>query len=51
VGERRVTTGAAAGIRADIARAYTAVDDPNAYRPADFRSALQSAARSIARLQ
>jgi Cytochrome c554 and c-prime len=51
VSEGRVTTGAAAGIRADIARAYKAVDEPNAYRPADFRSALKSAAGAIGRLQ
>lgn len=51
VSEGRVTTGAAAGIRADIARAYKAVDEPNAYRPADFRGALKSAAGAIGRLQ
>jgi hypothetical protein len=51
VSEGRITQGAAAGIRGDIARAYTAVDEPNAYRPADFRSALKSAAGAISRLQ
>ncbi len=51
VSQGRVTQGAAAGIRADIARAYRAVDEPNVYRPADFRSALQSAAGAIGRLQ
>ena len=51
VREGRVTTGAAAGIRADLARAYIAVDEPNAYRPADFRAALKSAANAIGRLQ
>lgn len=51
VSEGRVTQGAAAGIRADIARAYTAVDEPNAYRPADFRAALKAAAGAIGRLQ
>ena len=51
VSEGRVTQGAAAGIRADIARAYKAVDEPNAYRPADFRFALKSAAGAIGRLQ
>lgn len=50
VKEGRVTTGAAAGIRADIARAYKAVEDPNAYRPADFRAALKSATGAIGRL-
>src|SRR3546814_5713232 len=43
----RVTVGAAAGIRAEVNRAYAAVKEPNAYRPAEFRSALGSAARSI----
>lgn len=51
VSEGRLTQGAAAGIRGDIARAYKAVDEPNAYRPADFRSALASAAGAIGRLQ
>lgn len=51
VRDGRVTQGAAASIRADIARAYAAVEEPNAYRPADFRSALKSAAGAIARLQ
>lgn len=51
VREGRVTQGAAAGIRGDIARAYKAVEEPNAYRPADFRSALKSAAGAIGRLQ
>jgi len=51
VREGRVTQGAAAGIRGDIARAYKAVDEPNAYRPSDFRAALKSAAGAISRLQ
>jgi len=42
-----VTIGAAAGIRADVNRAYAAVKDPNSYRPADFRAAIASAARSV----
>lgn len=50
VKEGRVTQGAAAGIRADIARAYKAVEEPNAYRPADFRAALKAAAGAIGRL-
>jgi hypothetical protein len=50
VKEGRVTQGAAAGIRGDIARAYKAVEEPNAYRPADFRAALKSAAGAIGRL-
>jgi len=51
VREGRVTQGAAAGIRGDIARAYKAVEEPNAYRPADFRAALKSASTAIGRLQ
>lgn len=47
----RVTIGAAAGIRADVNRAYAAVREPNGYRPGDFRAALGSAARSIGTLQ
>ncbi|WP_313801300.1 multiheme c-type cytochrome [Sphingobium sp.] len=47
----RVTVGAAAGIRADVNRAYAAVKEPNDYRPGDFRSALGGAARSIGALQ
>ncbi|AOL93801.1 multiheme c-type cytochrome [Porphyrobacter sp. LM 6] len=51
VREGRITVGAAAGIRADINRAYAAVDDPNSYRPAQFRSALGAAAQAIGTLQ
>jgi hypothetical protein len=51
VREGRITQGAATGIRGDIARAYKAVEDPNAYRPADFRAALKAAAGAIGRLQ
>ena len=47
----RVTVGAAAGIRADVNRAYAAVKEPNSYQPAAFRSALGSAARSIGALR
>lgn len=47
----QVTLGAAAGIRADINRAYAAVKDPNAYKPSDFRAAIASAARSIGALR
>lgn len=47
----QVTLGAAAGIRADINRAYAAVRDPNAFRPDDFRAAIASAARSIRALR
>ncbi|RVT43613.1 multiheme c-type cytochrome [Sphingobium algorifonticola] len=47
----RVTVGAAAGIRADINRAYAAVREPNSFRPGDFRMALGSAARGIGALR
>lgn len=47
----RVTVGAAAGIRADVNRAYAAVKEPNGYQPAAFRAALGSAARSIGALR
>lgn len=51
VNSGQVTVGAAAGIRANINRAYAAVKDPNAYRPAEFRAALGSAAASIRALR
>ncbi|MHA6334038.1 multiheme c-type cytochrome [Qipengyuania sp. CAU 1752] len=51
VREGRVTVGAAAGIRANINRAYAAVSEPNAYRPAQFRAALGSAASAIETLK
>ena len=41
----------AAGIRANINRAYAAVKDPNGYRPADFRASLGEAVRSIRALR
>lgn len=47
----QVTIGAAAGIRGEINRAYAAVKDPNAYRPAEFRAAIANAARSIGTLR
>ena len=47
----RITAGAAAGIRSDINKAYAAVEEPNAYKPADFRTALASATTAIRRLQ
>ncbi|KPP92183.1 Cytochrome c554 and c-prime [Erythrobacter sp. HL-111] len=50
VKDGRVTMAAAAGIRADINRAYKAVAEPNSYRPAEFRSALRTAAGAIGRL-
>ncbi len=51
VTDGRVTTGAAAGIRANINRAYAAVRSPEAYRPAEFRSALGDAVGAIGRLR
>ncbi len=51
VRDGRITAAAAAGIRADINRAYSAVNEPNSYRPATFRSALKSAADAIGKLQ
>ena len=51
VREGRVSVGAAAGIRAEINRAYAAVAEPNSYRPAQFRGALGSAASAIGALR
>ncbi len=51
VRQGRVTVGAAAGIRADINRAYAAVASPASYNPPAFRAALGQAARSIEALR
>lgn len=51
VREGRVTVGAAAGIRANINRAYAAVAAPGAYRPDEFRGALGQAAGAIGALR
>ncbi len=51
VRDGRITLGAAAGIRAEINRAYDAVKSPTAFSPAQFRSSLQNAARSIGALR
>lgn len=51
VSSGRVTIGAAAGIRGDIDRAYAAVKDPNAYKPAEFQASLGSAVRAIGALR
>lgn len=51
VGEGRITTGAAAGIRANINRAYDAVRSPESYNPVRFRAALGDAANAIGRLR
>lgn len=50
VTDGRVTVGAAAGIRADLNRAYAAVRSPGTYRPAEFRAALGRATGAIGRL-
>ncbi len=51
VRQGRITLGAAAGIRANINRAYAAVKSPNTYNPGAFRAALGEAARSIEALR
>jgi len=51
VRDGRITVGAAAGIRGNINRAYAAVAAPNSYRPAQFRSALSSAANAVGALR
>ncbi len=51
VREGRVTVGAAAGIRAQINRAYGAVASPTDYSPANFRAALGQAVRNIEALR
>ncbi len=51
VREGRITIGAAAGIRADINRAYDAVRSPESYNPVRFRAALGQAAGAIGSLR
>ena len=51
VREGRVTVGAAAGIRAEINRAYEAVRSPEGYNPVRFRAALGQAAGAIGTLR
>ncbi|WP_209348485.1 multiheme c-type cytochrome [Pontixanthobacter sp. CEM42] len=51
VRDGRITTGAAAGIRANINRAYSAVRSPGTYKPAQFRDALGQATRAIGALR
>jgi hypothetical protein len=51
VREGRITVGAAAGIRADINRAYEAVRSPEGYNPVRFRAALGQAAGAIGSLR
>lgn len=51
VRDGRVSIGAAAGIRANVNRAYDAVSSPARYDPSGFRAALGSAARAIESLR
>lgn len=51
VSSGRITIGAAAGIRADIDRAYGAVKEPNSYKPAEFQTVFERAVRAIAALK
>ena len=51
VTQDRITLGAAASIRADINRAYSAVRSPEGYDPGDFRAALGNAVTAIGRLR
>ncbi|MEJ5977295.1 multiheme c-type cytochrome [Novosphingobium sp. PS1R-30] len=51
VRQGRVTVGAAAGIRANINRAYAAVASPSSYDPPAFRAALGQAAGAIGSLR
>jgi hypothetical protein len=51
VREGRITVGAAAGIRADVNRAYDAVKSPESYNPVRFRAALGQAAGAIGTLR
>jgi hypothetical protein len=51
VRDGRVTVGAAAGIRAQINRAYDAVRTPESYNPVRFRAALGQAAGAIGTLR
>jgi hypothetical protein len=51
VREGYVNSDGAQRARGPIDRAYKAVRDPNAYRPAEFRMALTEAANSIRALK
>ncbi|MCR2832816.1 cytochrome c family protein [Parerythrobacter lacustris] len=51
VRDGRITTGAAASIRADINVAYGAVRSPESYKPVQFRAALARATGAIGRLR
>jgi len=51
VAQQQVDAGTAAAIRPDISRAYRAVRDPNAYRPAEFRESIQRIAVAVRSLR
>lgn len=49
--DRQIDRAALARIRPDLDRAYRAVRDPNAFRPAEFRGALQQVAQGLGALR
>ena len=51
VAQQQVSAGAAAAIRPEINRAYRAVRDPNAYRPAEFHDSIQHIASAVRSLR
>lgn len=51
VAQGQVEGSSAAAIRPDLNRAYAAVRDPNAYRPADFRASIQRIASAVRSLR
>lgn len=51
VAERQIDRTAAARVRSDLDRAYRAVHDPNAFRPAELRAALEQVARAAKALK
>ena len=51
VAQGQVEGSAAAAIRPDINRAYRAVRDPNAYRPAEFKESIQHIASAVRSLR
>jgi hypothetical protein len=51
IADRQVDRNRAEAIRTDINRLYSAVRDPNAYRPAEFREAIQRVAAAVRRLR
>jgi hypothetical protein len=51
VAQGEVSSGAASAIRPDIDRAYRAVRDPNAYRPAEFRESIMRIASAVRSLR